>query len=117
MWETIHNEMAPAAATGDCTRFGEAVYRYGRLAGSCFAAVQGGPFANPAIERLVETIRGEGVAGVGQSSWGPTVFAITPNQPAAERLATALRNKHGIAAADITVAAPSNCGVTTSQSP
>ncbi len=110
--QIVDDEMAAAAAWADCARFGEAVYRYGRLAGSCFAAVQGGPFASPATEQLVETIRGEGVAGVGQSSWGPTVFAITPDQSAADALVDALCNRHAVAADDVSIARPDNCGAT-----
>jgi len=65
-------------------RFGDSVYRYGHQAGMCFAARQGGPFASPRIGALVSTIRGLGVRGVGQSSWGPTVFALLPNEAEAE---------------------------------
>jgi beta-ribofuranosylaminobenzene 5'-phosphate synthase len=115
LWQMIHDEMVPAVTRADCAGFGEAVYRYGRLAGTCFAAVQGGPFASPAIEQLVETIRDEGAAGVGQSSWGPTVFAVTADQQAAEQLVDRLRGKHVIAAADVTIARPNNCGAVIEQ--
>ena len=72
--------MLPAIERADCSAFGDALYEFGRLAGECFAAAQGGPFANAFNERLVEAIRGYGVAGVGQSSWGPTVFAVVANE-------------------------------------
>ena len=49
--------MLPALDRADCAAFGEAVYRFGRLAGECFAAVQGGPFANREIGRLIDAIR------------------------------------------------------------
>jgi beta-ribofuranosylaminobenzene 5'-phosphate synthase len=75
----------PAAARGDFDQFSESVYRYGRLAGQCFAAIQGGPYNGPCLERLVESIRALGIRGVGQSSWGPTLFALLPDETAAER--------------------------------
>ena len=45
-------QILPAARAGDLDAFGEAVYEYGRLAGECFAAVQGGPYASPEIAEL-----------------------------------------------------------------
>ncbi|MCL4203680.1 MAG: hypothetical protein KJ000_14340 [Pirellulaceae bacterium] len=78
--------MLPAAACGDFEQFSESVYRYGRLAGQCFAPIQGGPYNGPDLERLVESIRALGIRGVGQSSWGPTLFALLPDAAAAEVL-------------------------------
>jgi beta-RFAP synthase len=78
--------LLPAAQRGDFAAFSQSLYRYGYQAGMCFAARQGGPFASARIGQLVEVIRGLGVAGVGQSSWGPTVFALVPDSAAATRL-------------------------------
>jgi len=83
--EVIEN-LVPAAQAGDIEQFGQSVYRFGHAAGLCFAARQGGAFASPRIAMLVDRIRELGVAGVGQTSWGPTVFAVAPNQDAAEQL-------------------------------
>jgi beta-RFAP synthase len=69
-------EILPAARASDIEAFGEAVHRYNRLAGEPFARAQGGPYASTAIEELIEALRRQGIRGVGQSSWGPTVFAI-----------------------------------------
>jgi beta-ribofuranosylaminobenzene 5'-phosphate synthase len=71
--------------------FGEALYEYGRLAGECFAAVQGGPYASAEIAACVDTLRQNGARGVGQSSWGPTVFAVAANQSEAEQLVARMR--------------------------
>ncbi len=81
----------PAAASGDFEAFSESVYRYGRLAGQCFASIQGGPYNGPYLQRLVDTIRALDVRGVGQSSWGPTLFALLPDNEAAERFQRRLR--------------------------
>ena len=110
LWRITNEEMLPAIEHSDCGTFGDAVYRFGRIAGECFAAVQGGPFANRKTTRLVEAIREHGVSGVGQSSWGPTVFAITPNDAVAESLATWLRNDSQFADAEVSIAAPNNRG-------
>ena len=52
------------------------MYELNARAGDAFAAAQGGRYAAPAVTALVARLRGLGVKGVGQSSWGPTVFAV-----------------------------------------
>ncbi|HVX13505.1 MAG TPA: hypothetical protein VHC22_20135 [Pirellulales bacterium] len=104
-------ELVPAAAQGNFERFGESLYRYGQLAGECFAAQQGGIYASPAIERLVARCRDLGVWGVGQSSWGPTVFALCRQQADAQRLVDSLASAGELNQAGITIAAPDNRGI------
>ena len=82
-----HDEIVPNARAGRLSDLGDAIYRYGYEAGNCFATQQGGPFANKTVERWIGAIRGRGVAGAGQSSWGPSVFAIVQHQTDAEQLA------------------------------
>ena len=55
-----------------------------------FAPIQGGVFASPQIERRVAVLHECGATGVGQSSWGPTVFACFADQATAERTAADL---------------------------
>ncbi|MDG2385590.1 MAG: hypothetical protein P8N76_28230 [Pirellulaceae bacterium] len=76
----VTTSMLPAARCGDFDQFSESVYRYGFQAGQCFAEQQGGPFANRQLESWVAAIRKQGFAGVGQSSWGPTLFVFQPSQ-------------------------------------
>jgi beta-RFAP synthase len=87
----VATEMVPAARAGQFDRFSQSVWRFSRQAGLCFAAVQGGPFAGPRIDRWVEAIRAGGVEGVGQSSWGPLVFALVENVRSARRLSETLQ--------------------------
>jgi len=82
--EELRRNMFPAAASGQFEKFSQSVYDYGSLSGSCFAEIQGGPYCSPQAANLVEKIRSLGIQGVGQSSWGPTLFAILPNQQQAE---------------------------------
>jgi beta-ribofuranosylaminobenzene 5'-phosphate synthase len=74
--------LLPALASADLDAFGEAVYELNARAGDAFAAAQGGRYAGPAVAALVGRLRRAGVTGVGQSSWGPTVFAITCREDA-----------------------------------
>jgi beta-RFAP synthase len=68
--------MLPALSDGDVSGFGEAVYDFNRRVGEMFAPWQGGIYSHPRVQDLVAAIRRFGIAGAGQSSWGPTVFAI-----------------------------------------
>jgi beta-RFAP synthase len=82
----------PAAVGADLDTFGEAAYEFNRRAGEPFTAAQGGTYASTEIAELVGDLRRLGVRGVGQSSWGPTVFAIVGSHEEALRL---VRHFHG----------------------
>ena len=88
--EEILLGLVPAALERDFARFSQSLYRYGHTAGMCFASRQHGAFASQRIARIVNTIRELGVEGVGQSSWGPTVFALLQDEAAARALAKKL---------------------------
>lgn len=81
----------PAATTGDLAAFGDAVHEYNRLAGQPFAAEQGGVYAGEEVAALVGRLRGWGVRGAGQSSWGPSVFAVVKSEAAGRALVAELR--------------------------
>ena len=87
----LEQEIIAGLQSQDVNQFGEGLYQYGYRAGQCFAPTQGGAFANAEITSLVKRLRSWGVAGVGQSSWGPTVFALAADQKHAELLADRLR--------------------------
>jgi len=113
---TLLVELLPAAVDGDFERFGDSLYRFGRVAGECFAAQQGGAFAGPRSSRLVERLRASGVRGVGQTSWGPTLFALTSSLTEAERLIDSLRHEDFSAGIEWMIAAPNACGTRTTLS-
>ena len=81
-----------------------------RLAGQCFAHIQGGPYNGPHLAQLVDTIRSLGVRGVGQSSWGPTLFALLPEQAAAERFQRCLSEKLSPPLLQIIISPPNRRG-------
>lgn len=110
LWRLAEEEMLPAVRQADCAAFGEAVYHFGRFSGECFAQVQGGPFASDEIGRLVDALREHGVDGVGQSSWGPTVFAIVPNDVEAGALVDWLHREMKQPRDATTIARANNCG-------
>ncbi len=107
--EIALKRLAPAVERADCAAFGDAVYEYGVVAGNCFAPVQGGPFNGPVLAELVARMRALGARGVGQSSWGPTLFAVLPNEMEAASFAQAIAAESCVPV-DVRVAVPNNQG-------
>jgi beta-ribofuranosylaminobenzene 5'-phosphate synthase len=68
--------LLPALVERDLRSFGEALHDFNRRAGSPFAEVQGGVYASAVVAEISAWLRDVGIRGVGQSSWGPTLFAI-----------------------------------------
>jgi beta-ribofuranosylaminobenzene 5'-phosphate synthase len=106
----VREQLVPAAATGDFPAFADSLNRYGRRAGELFAARQGGPYHGPILTQLVEQIRALGYAGVGQSSWGPTLFVATQSENEARTLAAQLREQDSLQRLHLEIAAPCNRG-------
>jgi beta-RFAP synthase len=101
--------MLPAIAERDLDAFGEALFDFNRRVGELFAPWQGGLYAAPRVAQLVEACRATGVRGVGQSSWGPTVYAIVSAE-AAPTLCERLVVKHGCLSDEIKVTRAANTG-------
>ncbi|MDG2409294.1 MAG: hypothetical protein P8M53_09835 [Pirellulales bacterium] len=59
--------------------FGRALAEYGERCGQLFAHFQAGLYSSSAMEEVANRLKQRGVLGVGQSSWGPTVFGLFPN--------------------------------------
>jgi beta-ribofuranosylaminobenzene 5'-phosphate synthase len=69
--------MLPAIAEGDLVAFGAALTAIQLHVGRLFAPAQHGRiYASPDAEPIVAHLRSEGLAGVGQSSWGPTLYGF-----------------------------------------
>ncbi|MGN6548259.1 MAG: hypothetical protein ACTHK7_24700 [Aureliella sp.] len=82
--------MASAAAS-DFANFAAALERYMDIAATLFASVQAGRYRNERIASRVALAQRAGLRGVGQSSWGPTVFGFADSDPIAQRAAETLR--------------------------
>ena len=82
--ELVIRQMIPAVERNDFNEFANAVHQYNRQSGMMFANVQGGPYNGARVTELVERLVLAGALGVGQSSWGPTVFSWFQTKDAAE---------------------------------
>ena len=71
----IERDMLPAAEAGDFNSFADAVHTYNAASGVLFESVQCGPYNGPVMGDSVDALVRLGGRGVGQSSWGPGVFA------------------------------------------
>jgi len=88
---TLTRRLLPAAATGDRDRFADAVAEVGRRNGAWYADEQGGVY-RPPVGTIAETLtHADGVGGVGQSSWGPAVYALTDTSHVDDALDAARR--------------------------
>lgn len=83
-------QVMPALATAEPEGFGAGITRIQRLIGDHFAPHQGGRYASPAVAAALESIAAQGIAGYGQSSWGPTGFALVPSEAEARALVARL---------------------------
>ena len=93
--DIVRNMIIPGTMEQDYCKFADGLYEFGKQSGMMYSAIQGGPYNGPRVGRLVEEIRELKVPAVGQSSWGPVVFAITPSEDSAARLVSQLRERHG----------------------
>jgi beta-RFAP synthase len=72
--------LLPALAERDLFEFGRAVNELQRTVGDHFASAQGGRFASPLVASALARLEEEAVTCVGQSSWGPTGFAVVESE-------------------------------------
>jgi beta-ribofuranosylaminobenzene 5'-phosphate synthase len=86
----------PAAASAEFAPFSAGINRMQELLGAHFGPAQGGALTSPAVGRLMQWVADASRGGrpdlqsaIGQSSWGPTGFAILPSEALAEALVKA----------------------------
>lgn len=108
----MNDRIVPTATANDFIGFSDAVYDFGFLAGSCFESLQGSAYNGPRLTELVRRLRESGLRGVGQSSWGPTIFAICENDSTVQQLAADLQSARWCNDCDTVVAKPENHGAT-----
>ncbi len=84
----------PAIAERDLKSFGKAIQALQTLTGDYFAPAQGGArYTSPLVANVLSELQRSGVDCFGQSSWGPTGFAVFENQTQAEVLLQELKAK------------------------
>ncbi len=82
-------QLLPALAEADIAGFGQAVTTLQDSVGDHFAPAQGGRYASSRVARVLQLFRRAGAAAVGQTSWGPTGFALAEGVTQARALVDA----------------------------
>lgn len=81
----------PALAEGNLAGFGLAIRQLQQATGDYFAPAQGGRYASVNVTDVLAWLAQHGVACYGQSSWGPTGFALFENEISAQACLQELR--------------------------
>jgi beta-RFAP synthase len=69
----IHDDLLPALRGMKFNEFSASLEEYGDAVGQFYASEQGDIFAHPVIRKIVTMLRGAGIHGATQSSWGPGI--------------------------------------------
>ena len=78
----IMRRLVPSLLWDDIASFGRALTEIQELVGEYFSPHQGGMFMDEAADELKAFLLSQGAHGVGQSSWGPTLYALTTDERA-----------------------------------
>jgi beta-RFAP synthase len=83
----------PALVEHDLVAFGCAIQELQLHVGDYFSSAQGGRYASRKVGAVLQYLESVSVACFGQSSWGPTGFAIFENAYEAEKIMRQLKTK------------------------
>lgn len=104
-------QLLPGLAESDIATFGRALTEIQEVVGGHFAAAQGGsPWTSPAVGHVAGRMAALGAHGIGQSSWGPTGFAVVDSETAAARLYATLVGEAKACGLDIRIVRGRNTG-------
>jgi beta-RFAP synthase len=102
--------LLPALAESDFVPFGEALGEIQRAVGDHFAPAQGGRFTSPRVAAVLQWLEAQGIAGVGQASWGPTGFGVIDSHARAQALLIEARSRFRAEGVDLLVVSGRNRG-------
>jgi beta-RFAP synthase len=85
--------LMPALVEEDFASFSAVVGEIQRAVGAYFAAAQGGRYTSRAVAQALGWLESKGIAGVGQTSWGPTGFGIVDSEVRAQALLREARER------------------------
>ncbi|MDI1309598.1 MAG: GHMP kinase [Methylotenera sp.] len=83
----------PAMVEKDLTAFGYSIRELQMHVGDYFAPAQGGRYASKYVGAVLQHLEALGVACYGQSSWGPTGFAVFESEELAQKYMLQLKMK------------------------
>jgi beta-RFAP synthase len=102
--------LLPTLAEKDFLGFSQSLQEFNQRSGEVFVPIQGGPYANSHVAELISSLRNLGVPGVGQSSWGPAIFALAADEAQAAWLAQQIPARHPIPPEAVFITSADNKG-------
>jgi len=101
-------KLLPALLERNAEAFGKALTELQVTVGRVYQPVQEQIF-NPASQWLIPILNRSGALGIGQSSWGPTVYSFTDSPEAAQNIAKKIKAETP-AKAEVTIVGADNVG-------
>jgi len=101
-------KLLPALLERNAEAFGKALTELQVTVGRIYQPVQEQIF-NPASQWLIPILNRSGALGIGQSSWGPTVYSFTDSPEAAQNIAKKIIAETP-AKAEVTIVGADNAG-------
>jgi beta-ribofuranosylaminobenzene 5'-phosphate synthase len=102
----------PALKERDLKEFGKAISSLQAYTGDYFAPVQGGRYASQSVSEALAYLSQHGVLCLGQSSWGPTGFAIFESESVTKQYLLQLQSTFSKTALSWLICRPRNIGAT-----
>jgi len=84
----------PALAETNLRSFGQAIRALQEATGDYFSPVQGGRYASQAVAEVLNYLSGNNVECLGQSSWGPTAFAVFADETQSQLCLDQLQSRY-----------------------
>ena len=86
-------QVLPAIAEQNCDLFGSAITEIQARMGDYFKSIQSGMYTSTDVGEILTQLNKQGAKGIGQSSWGPTGFAIYSSETDAYHALKEIRSK------------------------
>lgn len=86
LYKLLLLHIIPSVIRGDVEIFGRALTKLQLIVGEYFSKYQGGVFCCREVEEIVKILQSSGAYGVGQSSWGPAVYALVRGEDMARHV-------------------------------
>jgi beta-RFAP synthase len=104
-------QILPAIMESQFEAFAEGIGEVQETVGRYFAGFQRGLYSSQRVAAVMDLLKANGAAGVGQSSWGPTGFALAESADEAAAMLAAVNERFGeISGVRCRILQGRNCG-------
>ena len=86
-------QIYPSLIENNFDEFSKAISKLQNIMGKYFNIFQNGMFSSSEVSNVLNFLRKENISGYGQTSWGPTGFALFPNIKKAEEMRLKLKKR------------------------